>query len=66
MKYLLWDEGRGNMLAYRAFATRFLQPCPTCGVSIANRAMNETTMGKTTMNKATMNKATMNKTAENA
>jgi hypothetical protein len=65
MKYLLWDEGRGNMLAYRAFATRFLRPCSTCGVSIANRAMDKTTMNKTTVNKTTVNR-TMNKTAENA
>jgi hypothetical protein len=62
MKYLLWDEGRGNMLAYRAFATRFcnlVQPVQS-GASIANRTMNQTTVNKTTVNK------TMNKTAENA
>jgi hypothetical protein len=62
MKYLLWDEGRGNMLAYRAFATRFLQPCPTCSERGEHRKQGgeQDDVNKTTMNKA------INETAENA
>jgi hypothetical protein len=57
MKYLLWDEGRGNMLAYRVVATRFLQPRRAYSKRSQHREQDD-------VNKTTMNR-TMNKTAEN-